>query len=390
MAGPAAAHIDRSRPRRVRTVMSRLCTPLAIALLAAVPACGKGKKGDTTPPASSGQDPSHMQDLEPGDVPPGSDPLAERPGADPGDPGIAPGADPDGDPEAEPGEAPPPPLVPPDLDIGSAEQKKQLAEHVSRARAALSGPNRDPDVAIEQARAALKVDATNIDAVVLLAHAYHAKRLHDTAEVVLDMMRAERGDRAAQHAGVFYVYGLVYDATERPRLAMESYERAVALDPNYRSALMNLGVHYLRNEQDAKAVTVYERLTGQLGVDTAPAWNNLGAAYRRRSGEFSGDRARRDQMLRAAENAFRRALQIDKNYAPTYYNVGLLYFDSDQFPGADGRPMPLLDRLKRARTYFDEYRRLPGANLELVDERTRVLARLITREERRQQAASQE
>ena len=56
--------------------------------------------------------------------------------------------------------------------------------------------------------------------------------------------------------------------------------------------------------------------------------------------------------------------------------------DSDPFPGPGGKELDNLRRLRRAKSYFDEYRRLPGANVKRVDEVAATAQKLIAREER--------
>jgi tetratricopeptide (TPR) repeat protein len=275
----------------------------------------------------------------------------------------------------------PPKIEPPDLDVGAAAQKERVEQHLRAARKALSGTTKDPDAAIREARSALAVDATSIDAVVLIAHAYHAKRLHDTAEVMLDMMFKSR-KKARSHAGVYYVYGLIYDHTNRPEQAMVAYQKAVELAPEHDSALINLGVHYLRNRSYDQAIAIYEKLTGERKQASPVTYTNLGSAYRGRSGDYPTDSATRNQLLRKAETAYKQALSMNRNYAPVYYNLGLLYLDADPLLAADNAPMDTLKRLERAKTYFDEYKAMSGADIDLVAERLKQTDKLIKREQK--------
>lgn len=289
-----------------------------------------------------------------------------------------------GEPPAAERKPPPPPpkIKPPDLDLPAADQARRVEAQLTTGRRALSATTPDPDRALEAARGALEIDATSIDAVALMAHAYHAKGFDDTAEVMLDMLYRER-ERARQHPGVFYVYGLIYDATDRAERAMSAYYQAVQLDPTHQGALINLGAHYLRKKMFVEAALVYEKLTGELGVKDAVAWTNLGVAYRGRSAEFPVGSPNRDAFLREAEKSLKRAMSADRGYANTYYNLGLLYLDADPFPSASGA-MDTLQRLGQARTYFEEYGRSRGADRDLMNERIKDVDKLIKREKRRQ------
>jgi tetratricopeptide (TPR) repeat protein len=350
--------------------------------------CGaKDKKAATTPGASTTvttEDVTLMSDgADVGDAR-GSD----EPGGAAGDKGKGSSAAGGGDKATgknakKPADKPEPPKIePPDLDIGASAQRAQVAQHLELARSALARRQPDPDLAIREARAALTADAANIDAVVLMAHAYCGKRLYDTAEVMLDMMLKAR-KRAKQNPGLYYVYGLIYDHTKRPDKAMVAYRRAVELRPDYQSALVNLGVHHLRNQRFAEAIAVYEKLTGQLGLTTALVWTNLGSAYRGHSGDYGPDSPRRGELLQQAETAYKRALSVDRNYANSYYNLGLLYLDAEVFPGPGGAAMDKLKRLERSKTYFDEYKAMSGADIDLVADRVKQVDKLIKRETKR-------
>ena len=273
-----------------------------------------------------------------------------------------------------------PAIRPPGLDLSPAERQRRVSGHLRAGQQAMATNPPDPEEAIRQAKLALSVDETSVEAMVILAHASVAKRYYDQALDVLEKAVARGGVKRRE---IHFLFGLVYDNTEEPEKAFAAYRRAVALSPDYTSGLMNLGVHFLRNQRYADAVTVYEKLTGELEYTTAAAWTNLGSAYRGLSASFGiSDQSRRNQMILKAEKTYRQAISRDKSYANAYYNLGLLYLDSDPFPTAAGRDLDNLRRLRRAKSYFDEYRRLPGADLERVDDVAATAQKLIAREER--------
>ncbi|MBZ0238087.1 MAG: tetratricopeptide repeat protein, partial [Deltaproteobacteria bacterium] len=283
---------------------------------------------------------------------------------------------------AGPGEEPaPPPIVPPNLDISPEKARTQVEQHLRVARGMLGAKTPDPDGAMREARAALAVDGTSIDAIVVIAHANYHKRLYDTAEVILDGL-LEKRPTSRNNEYLYYVYGLVYDKLGEPQKAFAAYKKAVSLAPSFASALVNLGVHQLANKQYRDAVETFERLTGQLGKNDAASWNSLGAAYRGISGDFDTGSPGRNEWISKAENAFKRAQTADRNYGPAYYNLGLLYLDASPFPTGSG-PMDELARLNRAKTYFDEYKNMPGVDMKLYDERMKDVTKLIKREEKK-------
>jgi tetratricopeptide (TPR) repeat protein len=370
-----AIKLDRARPPGVGARMHRLAhltsaLAVVLGLGAGLTACGgKDKKAPAAPGAAEpGQE--GMNDGDPtGD--PGS---PGQPGAEPGEPGA------DGQAGTEPGAEPEaPPIVAPNLDPDPAQAKTQVDEHLKRGNAALQTGSLDPDKAIAEAKAALAIDATSVDAVVVMAHGYYHKKLYDTAEVILDMLFKERA-AAKNNAGVYFVYGLVYDKINEPQKARVAYEKAVELEPSHLSALTNLGTHQLANKQYRDAVRTYEKVSRER--QTAAVFNALGSAYRGQSADYDPGAGDRANLLRKADTAYKRAIQADRNFGQAYYNLGLLYLDADPYPGEGGAPMDTLLRLQQAKKYFDDYKSMPGANTTLHAERTKDVDKLIKREEK--------
>ncbi len=278
-----------------------------------------------------------------------------------------------------------PGVQPPGLDLPASEKQRRVAEHLKRGQTALDS-SRDPDFAINESKAALAVDETSVDAMVLLAQAYYVKGYFELVQDVLEKALERNG---AKNKKLHFMFGLVHDRNKRADEALDSYQKAVAIDPNYKSALMNLGVHYLRARRYQDAATLYERLTGPLAYRTAAALTNLASAYRGLSAEFgTSDVGRRNDLLLKAERTYKAALAADRNYANAYYNTGLLYLDADPFP--EGKAdMDMVKRLQKAKSQFDEYRRLPGADQKLADEQVAVAQKLIDKENRARQKASE-
>jgi tetratricopeptide (TPR) repeat protein len=411
---PVPGPVDRQRSSRVSSLVARKPTIFmsfaTLALAASVGACGGGDKKKVNDPNSSsatissqpmdgtGGDPADMNPEGGLDTPSG-DPVAAGPdgAGDPGDPAAptdsASPDDPGDGAEGDGGEAakPPPVVKPPGLDLSAAEKQRRVSGHLKSARAAVRGKNKDPDRAISEAQAALAVDETSVQAMVLLAHGNYLKKYYDKAEDVLGKALARKG---ANNKQLHFLFGLVYEKTKRPAKAMGSFQKAVAIDPDYKSALLNLGIYYLQNKQFDKAEKLYERLSSDLNLNTAATWNNLGSAYRGRSSDYAAtDVTKRNGYLLKAERAYRRALSVTRNYPGATYNLGLLYLDADPFPTKSG-DMDLIKRLQRAKTYFDEYRRLPGADQKLVDEQAAVVQKLHDKElrlrEKRRKAAERE
>jgi tetratricopeptide (TPR) repeat protein len=337
-------------------------------------------------PACAGQ--GSARTLPPGGGQPGTGPAGGGPGAPDAPAGAAENGAAAGDPggpttgAAAAGSGATSGVKPPGLDLPEDERAALVRGHLRKANGALARDPKDPDQAIHEAQAALAVDETSVPAMLVLAHANYVKDYYDKAEAVLEI--AAKRPAGNSSAKLHFLYGLVYDKTDRPDEAQAAYERAVAIDGDYESALQNLGVHYLENKRYDDAIRLYERLVRDLGSQSPAAWSNLGSAYRGRSADFAGldgDPAKRNDLLLKAKAAFKRALQIDSNFASAYYNLGVLYLDAQPFPGQGG-DMDKLARLKRAKQLFDQYRRMPGADGDRADNQAKVAQDLIAREEK--------
>jgi tetratricopeptide (TPR) repeat protein len=276
--------------------------------------------------------------------------------------------------------APEVPVTFPNLDPDPAQAKSQVDQQLAIAKQALAKQPPDAEGALAAARGALKIDASSVDAAAYVAFAYYHKKQLDTAELVLDEMF--KRPSAKQNANVYYVYGLVYDKTNRYDQAILAYKRAVELNPGFASALTNLGVHQLRNKQYGEAQGTFERLTKEMGRNDAITLTSLGSAYRGRSGDYPAGSADRSRLIQSAEAAYKRALSANANYGPAYYNLGLLYLDADPFPSGGGA-LDTLQRLNAAKSFLDQYKNAPGVDIKLYDERMKDVQKAIKREEKR-------
>lgn len=359
---------------------SRVRRLLFAVALAAVAACGgSDKKATTTPKPGSTEQPG-MKDGDDPDGPGGSGGSGS--GGSGGDGAGGSGGSTGGDGgSGEAAEPPAPVVIPPNFDPDPNEARGAINQHLQVGRAALAASPADPETALREARLALAVDGSNIDAAAMVAHAYVLKRQYDTAELVLDDLF--KRESAKRNARVLYVYGLVYEKTKRPAEAALAFRQAVELDPSFASAQINLGVSQLRNKQYDEAASTFERLVNAGRVD-AVTYTSLGSAYRGRSADYPVGSPNQAQWLQRAEDSYKRAVSANRNYGPVYYNLGLLYLDAEAFPDpSTGGTMDALVRLQRSKTYFDEYKNMPGVDMKLYEERMKDVQKVIKREEKR-------
>jgi tetratricopeptide (TPR) repeat protein len=339
------------------------------ALTIVLAACGGAdKKATTTPTAGSGD----QQSMQNTPAPSGSDVAAAGSGGAPTGPSAF------GGPDTGPGaEAP---VTYPDLDPDPTQAKAQVDQHLAVARAALSAPTPDPDTALREAKAALAIDATSIDAAAYVAFAYYHKHQYDTAELVLDDVF--KRDAAKKNAGIYYVYGLVYDHTNRPEQAVLAFNKSVELNPNFASALVDVGVHQLENKQYDKAQDTFEKLTKQFNRSDAITLTSLASAYRGHSADYPVGSADRNTLIVQSESTYRRAIQVNPNYGPAYFDLALLYLDADPFPSGGGT-LDTMQRLNAAKDFLDKYKTMPGVDMKLYDERMKDVTKAVKREEKK-------
>lgn len=372
---------DRTMSSGVSPLMPRFTGPLRAALLVFVVAlgvaCGGGdKKQQTTPKPGGGTTTVTGQNDGAGPAFPEGEWGAGNPGG--------------ANPQAGGGSAAPEPaapveptdvvVTPPNFDPDPAQARTQVEAHLTIARSALSGTTPDGETALREAKLALSIDAANVDAAAMVALAYYHKRLYDTAELVLD--DTYKRETAKQNANINYTYGLIYDATNRPDQAQKAYAKAVQLDANHASALINLGTHQLRNGQYGAAQQTFERLTREFRRTDAVTLTSLGSAYRGRSSEYPPGSGDRDQFVGSAMQQYQAALRANSGYGPAYYNLGLLYLDNDPFPGFTD-PMA---RVAQAKVQFEQYKNQKGFDMKLYDDRMKDVAKVQKRIEKQLKA----
>lgn len=376
-------------PRVYRNVIRTLG---ALLLCVAIAACGgSSKKDGTTPKAGTGSgaggnSPTSMADNgDPGGGGTGGGGTTAGGG---GGTATAPGMLQDGTGgggDTDNPAANEPPISFPILDPDPAQAKAQVDAQLNVARQALAQkPTPDADGALRAAREALKIDASSVDAAAYVAFAYYHKKQYDTAELVLDDLF--KRPTSKQNANVFYVYGLVYEHTNRPDQAVLAYRKAVELNPSFQSALVNLGAYQLRNKQYGEAQETFEKLT-QAGRNDEVTLTSLGSAYRGRSGDYPAGSPERNDLIRKAEAAYKRATTVNASYGPAYFNLALLYLDADPFPSGGGS-LDTLQRLNAAKNWLAQYKNMPGVDLKLYDERSKDIDKAIKREEKRRAKAT--
>ena len=106
--------------------------------------------------------------------------------------------------------------------------------------------------------------------------------------------------------------GDAYAQAGQTATAIEAYHQALRINPEYGEAWYNLGVVCSQASQTAKAIEAYHQAL-RINPEDAAAWNNLGTAY-----------GQTDQTAKAIE-AYQQALRINPEDAAAWNNLGTDY-----------------------------------------------------------------
>jgi Flp pilus assembly protein TadD len=106
--------------------------------------------------------------------------------------------------------------------------------------------------------------------------------------------------------------GLTYSDLGHYAEAINAYQQAIKINPDYEVAYYNLGNAYGHLGRLSQAIEAYQQAV-EIKPDYAMAYSNLGVAY--------GSLARYDEAI----DAFKQAVKIEPDLAEAYYNLGATY-----------------------------------------------------------------
>ena len=115
----------------------------------------------------------------------------------------------------------------------------------------------------------------------------------------------------------FHLGNAHYEAGQQDD-AVVAYEQALALDPNYFKALVNMALMLDDLRQYAKAIETLER-AAKIDSTSADVWSHLGNTYYAQDKQAEG------------VNYYRKALRLNPDAAHALYSMGVAFADAGMF-----------------------------------------------------------
>lgn len=221
-----------------------------------------------------------------------------------------------------------------------------------------------PEEAVQAARRALRRDERFVPAMVVLVKANLALSRNELAESILDQAIATDDGNAELH----YIRARLHQDQGNLGPALQSYSRAIELNPAYVEARMALGLQQLASGNYNEALQQF-RAAANLAPTLASVQLALGDAYRATK-----------QWQKASEQ-FDRVQEMEPRNAEVHFNIAVMLREAgENYPG-----LSKLQAYQRSVTEFNRYRELMGPRLPRNDPSETYLeelGRLIEREER--------
>ncbi len=118
----------------------------------------------------------------------------------------------------------------------------------------------------------------------------------------------------------YYLKGMVYKNIEDTAKAISSLQTALQVDPEYRDAVIQLGILY-GSQGDPIALKYYDNAFKMDTLDVFPIYAK--GVYHQDKGSFE-----------RAKEEYRNAILKDNQYLNAYYNMGYIYMQQDSLQNA--------------------------------------------------------
>jgi tetratricopeptide (TPR) repeat protein len=115
-----------------------------------------------------------------------------------------------------------------------------------------------------------------------------------------------------EYAKAWANLGITYSDTQQYLQAIDAYQQALRIKPELVNAWGNLGIAYANTQQYPQAISAYQQVL-RINPEDAKAWNNLGNTYIK------------TQQYPLAINAYQQALHISPEHTSAWYNLGVAH-----------------------------------------------------------------
>lgn len=192
----------------------------------------------------------------------------------------------------------------------------------------------------------------------LLTHHLKAACLGLLAMIVLTSCSSKSEDLRIKQAGLYFAAGTQSLVQGEYTDALKNLLEANKLDPNNPELLTNLGMAYYFKGEEAVAIKMLQQVL-KINPANSDASNNLASIYYRNGDYVEAERLYKkvladltyDKQARtyfnlglieneihknsvAAEKYFKKSIDEDENYCPSFHELGLIQFRRRQFNSA--------------------------------------------------------
>lgn len=126
--------------------------------------------------------------------------------------------------------------------------------------------------------------------------------------------------------------GKYYMMSRRTNEAFNEYNEIIEkLDPDNFIAHYNLGVLYSMKNEQKKAIEEYKKAI-EVNPEDPQVHNCLGVSYNKEA--IKAANLDKEKMLKDAENAYKKSVELNRSYAEGYCNLGTLYYEKREYSAA--------------------------------------------------------
>ena len=158
-----------------------------------------------------------------------------------------------------------------------------------------------------------QINKNHRDYIILANKHYYLHEYEDAIESYQKAIELNPED-----AGAYYNMGISYDNIEAYEKAIEAYQKAIELNPEDAGVYYNMGISYDNIEAYEKAIEAYQKAI-ELNPEDARAYNNMGVSYENL-----------ERYVEAIE-AYQKAIELNPEDASAYNNMGVSYENLERY-----------------------------------------------------------